>query len=59
MEKDIFEESRKAAIHRSKIYAAEMNRFYGDPGATQEELDQRINALFDVQSTYEKELGRK
>jgi len=59
MEKEVFGESRKAAIHRNMIYAAEMGRLSGDQGITQEELDQRIETLFDVQNAYEKELGRR
>ena len=59
MEKDIFEESRKTVIHRNKIYAAELGRLSGDQGITQEELDQRIETLFDVQIAYKKELGRR
>ena len=59
MKKDIFEESRKAAIHRNKIYAAEMGRLSGDQGVTQKELDQRIETLFDVRNISGKELDRR
>lgn len=59
MEKDIFEEGKKEIVHRNKIYAAEMDRLSGDQGVTQEELDQKIETLFDVRNISRKELGRR
>ena len=45
-----YEEREKMFRHRDMIYAAEMSRLNGDPTYTQEELDERMEALF---SAYE------
>ena len=41
-----WEEREKMFRHRDRIYAAEMSRLNGDPVSTQEELDDRMEALF-------------
>ena len=43
-----FEEREKMYRHRDMIYAAEMSRLNGDSVYTQEELDARMEALFDA-----------
>ena len=43
-----FEEREKMYRHRDMIYAAEMSRFHGDPVYTPEELDARMEALFNA-----------
>lgn len=43
-----FEEREKMYRHRDMIYAAEMSRLNGDPVCTQDELDARMEALFDA-----------
>jgi Phd_YefM. len=43
-----WEEREKLFRHRDKIYAAEMSRLNGEPVYTQEELDQRMEALFNA-----------
>lgn len=46
-----FEEREKMFRHRDKIYAAEMSRLNGEPVYTPEEMDARMEALFNA---YEK-----
>ncbi len=43
-----FEEREKMYRHRDMIYAAEMSRLNGDPVCTPEELDARMEALFNA-----------
>lgn len=43
-----WEEREKMFRHRDRIYAAEMSRLNGDPAYTQEELDARMEALFNA-----------
>ena len=45
---EAFEEREKAFIHRDKIYAAEISRLMGEPTYTVEEVDSKINKLFDA-----------
>ena len=43
-----WEEREKMFRHRDRIYAAEMSRLNGDPVYTQEELDARMEELFNA-----------
>jgi hypothetical protein len=51
MSMEAYEEREKMFRHRDKIYAAEMGRLNGDPTCTQEELDERMEALFRAYET--------
>ena len=41
-----WEEREKMYRHRDKVYLAEISRLRGDPVYTQEELDEKMEALF-------------
>ena len=43
---EAWEEREKMFRHRDMIYAAEISRLNGEPVGTQEDLDQRMEALF-------------
>jgi len=48
MSMEAFEEREKMFRHRDKIYAAEMSRICGEPVYTPEELDAKMEAVFDA-----------
>ena len=43
-----YEEREKMFRHRDKIYAAELSRLSGEPTYTQEQIDARMEALFNA-----------
>ena len=50
MSMEAFEAREKMYRHRDQVYLAEVSRLNGEPTFTQEELDRRMEALFDAYS---------
>ena len=51
MSMSAFEEREKMFRHRDMIYAAEMSRLRGEPVFTQDEMDAKMEALFNAYET--------
>lgn len=45
---ELWEEREKMFRHRDKVYAAEISRLNGDPVYSQEELDAKMESLFNA-----------
>ena len=48
MSLEAYEEREKTFVHRDKIYAAEISRLMGEPTYSVEEVESKINKLFDA-----------
>lgn len=48
MSTEAFETREKMYQHRDKIYLAEISRLNGEPTFTPEEMDKKMDALFDA-----------
>ena len=50
MSTEAFEAREKMYRHRDKVYLAEISRLNGEPAFTPEEMDKKMEALFDAYS---------
>ena len=48
MSMEAFEEREKMFRHRDAVYAAEISRLNGEPTYTPEEIEERMEAVFDA-----------